>query len=99
MATFDARDLLDCYARGVFPMADARDDARVFLIDPERRGVIPLDGFHLSRRLVRTVRAEPYEVRIDTAFERVVAACAEAADDRPQTWINRPIGRAPYSLS
>ena len=59
MAEFDARDLLECYARGVFPMADARDDERVFLIDPERRGVIPLDGMHVSKRLARTVRADP----------------------------------------
>jgi leucyl/phenylalanyl-tRNA---protein transferase len=90
-ARFDARDLLDCYARGVFPMADARDDARVFLIDPERRGVIPLKGFHVPRRLARTVRADPYEVRIDTAFHEVVLACAAAGPGRTETWINRPI--------
>jgi leucyl/phenylalanyl-tRNA--protein transferase len=88
---FDARDLLDCYARGVFPMADARDDARVFLIDPERRGVIPLNGFHVSRRMARTVRAEPFEIRIDTAFRAVVQACAEAGPGRTETWINHPI--------
>ena len=91
MATFSARDLLACYARGVFPMADAREDARVFLIDPERRGVIPLESFHVSRRLARTVRAEPFEIRTDTAFHEVVLACAAAAPDRPETWINRPI--------
>lgn len=91
MSEFDARDLLDCYARGVFPMADARDDARVFLIDPERRGVIPLDGFHVPRRLARTVRADPFEVRVDTAFHEVVLACAAAGPGRTETWINRPI--------
>jgi len=91
MDAFTADDLLDCYARGVFPMADARDDEAMFLVDPERRGVIPLDGFHLSKRLARTVRAEIYEVRIDTAFDRVVQACAEARPDRPETWINGPI--------
>ena len=93
METFGARELLACYARGVFPMADAREDARVFLIDPERRGVIPLDRFHLPRRLARTVRADPFEVRTDTAFAAVVAACAQAAPDRPETWINSPIER------
>lgn len=93
MAAFDARDLLDCYARGVFPMADAREDARVFLIDPERRGVIPLEAFHVPRRLVRTVRADPFEVRIDTAFHQVVLACAAAGPGRTETWINRPIER------
>jgi leucyl/phenylalanyl-tRNA--protein transferase len=92
-ARFDARDLLDCYARGVFPMADAREDARVFLIDPERRGVIPLDRFHVPRRLARTVRADPFEVRVDTAFHEVVLACAAAGPGRTETWINRPIER------
>ena len=91
MAQFDARDLLSCYARGVFPMADARDDERIFLIDPERRGVLPLKDFHVSRRLARTVRADPFEVRADTQFKRVVQLCAESAPDRPETWINHPI--------
>ncbi len=91
MSAFDARDLLDCYARGVFPMADAREDARVFLIDPERRGVIPLDRFHVSRRLARTVRADAFEVRFDTAFHRVVLECAASGPGRTETWINRPI--------
>jgi leucyl/phenylalanyl-tRNA---protein transferase len=93
MDSFSARDLLACYARGVFPMADARDDARVFLIDPERRGVIPLDGFHVSRRLARTVRREPFEIRTDTAFVEVVGLCAQATGGRTETWINRPIER------
>ena len=91
MSAFDARDLLDCYARGVFPMADAREDSRVFLIDPERRGVIPLGGFHVSRRLARTVRADPFEVRVDTAFHEVVLECAASGPGRTETWINRPI--------
>jgi len=93
MDTFGARELLACYARGVFPMADARDDARVFLIDPEHRGVVPFDRFHVPRRLARTVRAERFEVRIDTAFADVVAACAAAAPSRLETWINSPIER------
>jgi leucyl/phenylalanyl-tRNA--protein transferase len=91
MDHFGARELLACYARGVFPMADAREDARVFLIDPERRGVIPLDRFHISRRLARTVRAEPFEIRTDTVFAQVVAACAAATPNRAETWINDPI--------
>lgn len=93
MQGFSAKDLLACYARGVFPMADARDDLRVFLIDPERRGVIPLDGFHVSRRLARTVRADSFDVRIDTAFADVVAECAAARPARLETWINQPIER------
>ena len=91
MADFDVSDLLDCYARGVFPMADAREDSRVFLIDPERRGVIPLDRFHVARRLARTVRGDPFELRCDTAFRQVVQACAETGPGRTETWINHPI--------
>ena len=91
MPALSAHDLLDCYARGVFPMADAREDAKVFLIDPERRGVIPLDQFHVSRRMARTVRAEPFEIRLNTAFHEVVLACAASGPGRTQTWINRPI--------
>ena len=93
METFTARDLLACYARGVFPMADAREDSRGFLIDPERRGVIPLESFHAPRRLLRTVRADPFEIRIDTAFAEVVKACAASGPGRTETWINRPIER------
>jgi leucyl/phenylalanyl-tRNA--protein transferase len=84
-------DLLTWYEQGVFPMADARDDDRVFLINPAERGVIPLGGFHVPRRLARTVRGNPYEVRVDTAFEQVVANCAAPRAGRPDTWINRPI--------
>ncbi|MET0294156.1 MAG: leucyl/phenylalanyl-tRNA--protein transferase [Phenylobacterium sp.] len=92
MKTFGPRELLGCYARGVFPMADAREDDAVFLIDPERRGVIPLDQFHVSRRLARRVRADPFDIRFDTAFREVVAACATARG-REETWINQPIER------
>ena len=91
MQGFGPDELLDCYARGGFPMADARDDDRVFLVDPQRRGVIPLDRFHVPRRLARTVRADPFEIRVDTAFAEVVSACAAATPQRSETWINRPI--------
>ncbi|HEX4199355.1 MAG TPA: leucyl/phenylalanyl-tRNA--protein transferase [Caulobacteraceae bacterium] len=90
-AAFTVEDLIACYQRGVFPMADAREDERIFLIDPDRRGVIPLQGFHVPRRLARTVRNETYQVRIDTAFEAVIEACAEAKPGRLETWINAPI--------
>lgn len=72
-------------------MADARDDPGLFLIDPPRRGVLPLDRFHLSRRLARTVRQDSFEVRTDTAFAAVVSLCAEARPDRSETWINHGI--------
>ena len=91
MDAFTVDDLIDCYRRGVFPMADARDDEGVFLIDPEKRGTLPLDGFRVPSRLARTVRAEPFAVRIDTAFEAVIELCAQATPGRPETWINHPI--------
>jgi leucyl/phenylalanyl-tRNA--protein transferase len=91
MTGFTADDLIACYRRGVFPMAEARDDDRVFLIDPERRGVLPLERFHVPRRLARTVRAARFDIRIDTAFDAVIEACASSAPDRPETWINAPI--------
>jgi leucyl/phenylalanyl-tRNA--protein transferase len=88
---FSVDDLIDCYRRGVFPMADARHDQRVFLVEPARRGVMPLDRFHVSRRLARTVRSDRFEVRIDSAFGAVVAACAAPRTGRMETWINQPI--------
>jgi len=90
---FSTDDLLDCYRRGVFPMADARHDARVFLVDPARRGVLPLERFHISHRLARTVRSDRFQIRIDTAFEAVVEGCAAARPGRMETWINSPIQR------
>jgi leucyl/phenylalanyl-tRNA---protein transferase len=90
-SAFTVEDLIACYQRGVFPMADAREDERIFLIDPDRRGVIPLQGFHVPHRLARTVRQAAFQVRIDTAFEAVIDACAEARPGRLETWINAPI--------
>jgi leucyl/phenylalanyl-tRNA--protein transferase len=69
-------------------MADSRTDPRIFLLDPDERGVIPLDAFHVPKRLARTVRQEPFEIRIDTAFREVVALCAASAPGREETWIN-----------
>ncbi len=86
-----ADELIACYRRGVFPMADARGDDRIYLIDPETRGIIPLNGFHLARRLARTVRSDRFEVRIDTAFPAVVEACAAPRPGRMETWINGQI--------
>ncbi len=91
---FGPEDLLACYARGVFPMAESRDDPRVFIVEPEQRGVIPLDAFHMPSRLRRTVRREPFDIRVDTAFEAVLDGCAAAqGPDRDDTWINGPIRR------
>jgi len=84
-------DLIGLYARGVFPMADSRDDPDLYVVDPPMRGVLPLDQFHLSRRLARTVRQGRYEVRVDTAFDAVVDGCAGGGPERPKTWINAEI--------
>ena len=88
---FDLEDLLNCYRRGVFPMADSRDDMRLFLMDPDMRGILPLEDFHIPKRLAKTVRREPYRVTVDTAFARVIDACAEFHPNRLTTWINEPI--------
>ena len=88
MSNIDTDVLLRAYAFGVFPMAEARDDPQLYWIDPERRGILPLDRFHLPKRLRRTVRAGRFEVRIDTAFREVMLGCAQGAPDREGTWIN-----------
>lgn len=90
-ARFSTEDLLACYRRGVFPMADSRDDPRLFLVDPERRGLLPLDAFHVPKRLKRRVLQEPFRVSFDTAFTRVIEACGEPHENRPNTWINSGI--------
>ena len=92
-AAFTVDDLIACYARGVFPMADAADDEDIFLIEPEARGIIPLDGFHVPRRLARTIRSDRFQVRLNADFEAVLDACAEARPNRPETWISAPIKR------
>ncbi|WP_235561412.1 leucyl/phenylalanyl-tRNA--protein transferase [Brevundimonas sp. Root1279] len=74
-------------------MGEARDDPRVFLVEPEHRGLIPLDDFHIPTRLRRTVRRGGFEVRVDTAFTAVLDACAASAPGREDTWINDPIRR------
>ena len=83
--------LLRAYAAGIFPMAESADDPELFWVDPKRRGIIPLDSFHLPRRLRRVVRQNPFTIRCDTAFEAVMLGCAEAGDKRPNTWINDEI--------
>jgi leucyl/phenylalanyl-tRNA--protein transferase len=91
MRGFGVKELLGCYARGVFPMAESRGDPRIFLLDPDERGVIPLDGFHIPRSLKKTVRRDVFHVTVDRCFETVVRACAGAAPGRDETWINPAI--------
>ena len=91
MTDIDAEMLLRAYAYGVFPMAESRDDPELYWIDPERRGILPLDRFHVPKRLARTIRRQPFDIRIDTAFREVMLGCAEAAPGRDGTWINERI--------
>lgn len=83
--------VLRAYAMGVFPMAEHRHEASVFWVEPRLRAILPLDGFHLSRSLRKTMVADRFRITADTAFEQVIALCAEAAADRPDTWINPAI--------
>jgi leucyl/phenylalanyl-tRNA---protein transferase len=83
--------LLKAYAAGIFPMAEDADDPSLFWVEPRERGIIPLDGFHMSKRLARTVRSDHFEVRVDRDFDGVIAGCAAPGMDREKTWISRRI--------
>jgi leucyl/phenylalanyl-tRNA--protein transferase len=85
--------LLQAYRIGVFPMGERRDDPKLYWLDPRLRAVLPLDNFHLPRRLARTVRSGHFEVTADRAFVDVVRACAEPRPGHPESWINEPIVR------
>ncbi len=80
--------LLSAYAQGLFPMADGADDPSVHWVEPRVRAILPLDGFRLSRSLKKSLVANRFTVTTDRCFAEMVALCAEAAPDRPSTWIN-----------
>ena len=83
--------LLRAYSMGIFPMAERKDDPTVFWVDPEIRGIIPLDKFHVSKSLKKTIRSGRFRITCDTAFERVMRCCATESDTRDETWINDDI--------
>jgi leucyl/phenylalanyl-tRNA--protein transferase len=83
--------LLRAYSIGLFPMAESADDPEIFWVEPETRGVLPLDEFHVSKSLAKIIRKKPFDLRVDTDFQGVMALCAAPADDRPSTWINSTI--------
>lgn len=85
--------LLKAYAAGIFPMAEDEDDPTLFWVEPRERGIIPLDGFRIGRRLARTVRADAFDVRVDHDFDAVIAGCAAPRRDRDRTWISERIRR------
>lgn len=85
--TLTPQILLRAYAMGIFPMAETRDSAEIHWVDPRRRGVVPLDRFHISRSLAKTIRSGRFQITTDRDFAGVVRCCA----DRPETWINAEI--------
>jgi leucyl/phenylalanyl-tRNA--protein transferase len=88
--------LLKAYACGIFPMAESADDPALYWIEPQQRGILPLDRVHVPRRLRRTVRQGMFEIRVDSEFDGVIAGCAASRPGRRTTWINPKI-RALYS--
>lgn len=91
MTTITPQVLLKAYTAGIFPMAESADDPSLYWIEPDERGVIPLDKFHISTSLRKSVRRKTFDVRVDTAFDHVIKACAEKTDTRDVTWINHRI--------
>jgi leucyl/phenylalanyl-tRNA---protein transferase len=83
--------VLRAYAAGVFPMAESADDPMLHWVEPEERGILPLDAFHVPHSLRKVVKRSEFEIRIDSDFATVIAACAEETNERPSTWINKRI--------
>jgi leucyl/phenylalanyl-tRNA--protein transferase len=92
-SSLTADQMLRAYSLGVFPMARQHDDPRLYWVDPEMRGILPLDSYHLPRSLRKTLRRGEFTFRVDSAFEQVLALCAESTSRRPETWINGEIAR------
>ncbi|TMJ36896.1 MAG: leucyl/phenylalanyl-tRNA--protein transferase [Alphaproteobacteria bacterium] len=91
MSTITPQILLKAYAAGIFPMAESAEDNALYWVEPEERGIFPLDDLRISRSLRKRIRQRRFDVRVDTAFNDVIAACAEKAPDRKTTWINQRI--------
>ena len=91
MTAITPQVLLKAYAAGVFPMAENADDPALYWVEPDERGILPLDAFHIARSLQKKVRQQHFDVRVDTAFADVIAACAKRTATRGETWINKRI--------
>lgn len=83
--------LLRAYSIGMFPMSESADDPEIYWVEPELRGIIPLDTFHVSKSLAKAIKKKPFDIRVNTAFTAVMDGCAAEAPDRPTTWINDTI--------
>jgi leucyl/phenylalanyl-tRNA---protein transferase len=91
MTAITPQVLLQAYAAGIFPMAESAHDPALYWVEPDERGVIPLTGFHISRSLAKRVKQRGFDIRIDTVFNDVIAACAAKTESRKETWINKRI--------
>lgn len=93
MSEITADLIIHAYAQGIFPMAETASSQDVYWVDPELRGIIPLDEFHLPRKLARKIRQAPFDIKIDTSFFNVIEGCAASVADqgRKETWINNQI--------
>lgn len=90
--------LLRAYSIGLFPMAESAEDQNLFWVDPEARGIFPLDRMIVSKSLAKTIRSDRFEIRVDCAFDAVIDACASVSTGREKTWINRRIRRLYHRL-
>jgi leucyl/phenylalanyl-tRNA---protein transferase len=91
MSTITPQILLRAYAAGIFPMAESAEDNALYWVEPEERGIFPLDGLHISRSLRKRIRQRRFTVKVDTAFAQVIDSCAAKTYDRETTWINQRI--------
>jgi leucyl/phenylalanyl-tRNA--protein transferase len=91
VTAINPEELLLAYRLGIFPMAESRNAEEVLWVRPHERGILPLDKFHVPKRLARVVRSNRFQITADTQFEAVIRACAESQPDRPETWINDAI--------
>ena len=91
MYVLSPETLIKAYALGVFPMAEHHDDERIFFVDPDERGVLPLDNIHLPRSLKKRVRQHPYNITVNQAFDQVIDGCRAITPTRSESWINPQI--------
>ena len=86
-----AQEVIAAYVSGIFPMANSKHDDTIFWVNPEVRGIIPLDHFKVSRSLKKQIKKHPFEIRLDSDFSGVITACSEITPNRSETWINEHI--------
>ena len=91
MSVLTPEILLNAYTHGIFPMAETRDDPEIFWVDPERRGIFPLEQFRVSKSLRKKIKQNKFKITVDTCFRQVMKECAAPSEGRENTWINRTI--------